>query len=308
MSDRPQDGNQVDAINRYSPYVQTSFDLTRFDKFVTGLGVDFTHYKAMYSPIGLADRGDYRREGVDTITANGAIYLCAGKFTATMTDNSKNRKRTEGGELDPSESRLVLPRFYNKTSVADGERIYVGVGDRLYPADPDANIVVSNTQKMTYEQGENVTMFPVVQMELPIFDSRNIQYTQGVDYFITPTGNIQWIAGGKNPGVDPVTGMGRVYSVRYLYKAFYYVTTIPKEVRVTNVTENGIRTPERAPYYLGITREYVYHSQNRGNVKNNSASKTPERAVPEPLENRKPDPGSISVDMTSISVDGTDQS
>src|SRR5882672_12898485 len=97
MSDRPEDGNQVDAINRFSPFVQTSFDLTRFDKFVTGLGVDFIHYKAVYSPIGLNDRGDYRRDGLDTITSDGAIWVCAGKFTATMTDNSRDRKRTDGG-------------------------------------------------------------------------------------------------------------------------------------------------------------------------------------------------------------------
>ena len=308
MSDRPADGEQAFTINPYSPFIQTSFDLTRIDKFVTGMGVDFIHYKAMYSPIGLQDRGDYRREGLDTITSNGAIYVCAGKFTATMTDNSKNKRRTEGGELDPSESRLVLPRFYNKKAVADGDTICVGIGDRLYIADPNADVKVSNTQKITFESGDNVPMFPIVQMELPIIDSNNVQYTENVDYCITPDGNIRWMPGRKSPGFDPVTGKGRVYSIRYLYRAYYYVTSIPKEVRITNITEDGVRSPQRAPYYLGITREFIFHSQNRGDAKNSSASKTPQRAVEEPAENNKPQPGTISVDMTSISVDGSEQS
>lgn len=308
MSDRPADGEQAFAINPFSPFIQTSFDLTRFEKFVTGLGVDFVHYKAMYSPIGLQDRGDYRRDGLDTITSNGAIFVCGGKFTATMTDNSKGKKRTDGGELDPSESRLVLPRFYNNLAVADGDRIYMGIGDRLYIADKNADTKVSNTQKMTFEQGDNVPMFPIVGMEAPIFDSNNLKYLENVDFCITKDGNIRWIAGGKSPGFDPVTGKGRVYSIRYLYNAYYYVTTIPKEVRVTNVTENGVRTPQRAAYYIGITREYVFHNSNRGDIKNSSASKTPERAVQEPQINNKPTPGSISVDMTSISVDGSEQS
>jgi hypothetical protein len=308
MSDRPEDGEQLDAINRYCPFIQTSFDLNRFDQFVTGLGVDFIHYKALPSPIGLTDRGDYRREELDTITSNGMIYVCAGKFTATMTDNSRDKKRVEGGNNDPADSRLVLPRFYNKFGVADGDRIYMAPGDRLYIADPDADVKVSNYQKMTYEPGDNVPMFPIVAMEIPIIDNKNIQYIQGIDYCITPKGNIRWMDGGKNPGIEPSTGKGATYSIRYLYRAFYYVTAIPKEIRVTNVTENGIRTPERAPFYAMITREYVFHSQNRGDPKNATLSKTPERAVQEPTEAIKDQAGSISVDMTSFSIDGTDQS
>lgn len=304
MSDRPEDGEQAYAINPYSPFIQTSFNLEAFDKFATGLGVDFIHYKAMPSPIGLQDRGEYRRDELDTITSNGMLYFCAGQFTATMTDNSRDKKRTDGGTVDPSEGRLVMPRFYNKLGVSDGARINLCVGDRLYYADKDADVKVSNYQRMTYELEHNVPMFPIIEMEIPIVDSRNIQYIQGVDYCITQEGNICWMDGGKNPGINPVTGKGRVYSVRYLYKAYYYVTALPKEVRVTNVTENGIRTPERASYYAMITREYIYHSQNRGDKKNTTQSKTPQRAVQEPTQSINPTPGTISVDMTSFSIDG----
>jgi hypothetical protein len=147
-------------------------------------------------------------------------------------------------------------------------------------------------------------MFPILELEVPIVDSRNIQYNQGVDYCITSDGNIRWIAGGRNPGIDPTTGDGRVYSVRYLYKAFHYVISLPKEVRMTNITEGGVRAPERMAYFAVIQREYIYHSQNRSDPKNQTASKTPQRAVQEPLDTIKPGPGSISVDMISITEDG----
>ena len=58
-----------------------------------------------------------------------------------MTDNSEIES-VEAGTLDGSESRLVLPRFYN-----DGERIYLSPGDRIYVADKEADVLVSNTQK-----------------------------------------------------------------------------------------------------------------------------------------------------------------
>lgn len=314
MSNRLPNGQQIQDINSWCPITQHSFSLIHDDSFVTSQGVDYSHWKAMPSPIGLKDRGDYRRDGLDVLTSNGMLYICAGIFTGCEVENTTDKKRTEGGTVDPSVSRLILPRFYNKTKsvagsvntapVDDGSRIYLANGDRLYVSDPNANVSVSNYQKMTFEIGDNVPMFPIISLEVPIIDSRNIQYTQGLDFCITGDGNIRWLSGGKSPGIDPETGKGRVYSVRYLYKAFHYVVSVPKEVRMSNVTEGGVRVPERMAYYAVIQREYIYHSQNRGDPKNTSNSPTSNRAVQEPLDTIKPGPGSISVDMVSITEDG----
>ncbi len=314
MSDRPPKGVQLQAINPWMPLVQTSFSLTADDAFVTGQGIDYAHFKATPSPIGLKDRGDYRRDGLDAITSNGMIYVCAGTFSAAEVSNTRDKRRTDGGTDDPSVSNLIMPRFYNKSGPSmpgqiniapedDGCRIYMAPGDRIYVNDPKANVLVSNYQKMTYEHGDNVPMFPIVNVELPIYDSKNIQYIQGLDYIITTQGNISWLSTGKNPGFDPETGLGGVYSIRYLYKAFFYVVQLPKEVRMAVITKNGVRTPERMAYNAVIQREYLYHSQNRPDPLNQSASKTPERAVQQPLQTVKPNPNSISVDMVNIAED-----
>jgi hypothetical protein len=304
MSKRIAEGQQIDAIDRNIDFVQESFDLGRLDNFVTGLGVDYMHYKAIPSPIGQNDRGDYRRnDGVDTITSNGMIYKCAGIFTATMTDNSRDRKLGEAGVLDPSESKLVMPRFYNNTGLADGARIYLSPGDRIYVADPNADVLVSNPQKMDYEPGvDNVPMFPIVELEFPIVDSRNIEYMQGVDFCIHD-GNIRWISGGKNPGIDPATGKGRIYSIRYLYRSYWYITVLLKEVRVTNVTTDGVRAPERMPYHAIAVREYMYHNQNKGDKTNQLKSKDPKRVDKAPVEDIGQSKPVIPVDMSTIGED-----
>lgn len=305
MSNRKPFGTQVDTIDRNAEYIQESFDLDRLDNFVTGLGVEYFHYKGLPSPIGKSDRGDYRRsDGVDTITSNGMIYRCAGKFTATMTDNSRDRKTGGAGTLDPSESKLVMPRFYNKNALADGDRIYLSPGDRIYVADPLADVLVSNPQQMDYEPGiDNVPMFPIVQFELPIIDSRNQEYIEGADYKITSDGNIRWIAGGKNPGIDPNTGKGRTYSIRYLYRSYWYITVLLKEVRVTNVTTDGERAPQRMPYHAIAVREYMYHNQNKGDQVNQLKSKDPKRVVKAPVSTIDPANPVISVDMSAIEDD-----
>ena len=103
-------------------------------------------------------------------------------------------------------------------------------------------------------------MFPIRVMDGPVIDSRGIEYKENIDFTIDNFGNIAWIEGRPNPGIDPNTGSGRTYSIRYLYRAFYYVTSLLREVRITNVTEGGVRRAERMPYYIQVTREYIYHS------------------------------------------------
>jgi hypothetical protein len=298
MSNKKPIGTQTDTINRFMPYVQESLDLNRQDVFVQSLAVDFVHYKAMPSPIGQNDRGSYRRnDGVDTITSNGFIYRCAGTFSATITDNERAQKRSPGGMLDPSRARLILPRFYS-----DGKtRIYMAPGDRVYIADKDADTHVSNYEEMQFSfDSDNVPMFPICRLEEPIIDSRNQEYQPNVDFVITDDGNIRWVNGGRNPGIDPDTGKGRIYSIRYLYKAYWYIVSLPKEVRITNVTTNGVRSPQRMPYHAEIVREYIYHNQNKGDQSNQLKSKTPQRATVAQPNEVDPNKFSIPVEMSDI--------
>lgn len=289
MSNQKPVGLQLPTISPFSPFGQHSFDLLKQDAFVTSLGIDFQHMKALPSPIGLKDRGEYRREdGIDVISSNSMLYFCAGTFTATMTDNTRDGKRIEQGLLDPSQSRLVLPRFYNKNATSDSpDRIYLSVGDRVYLSDKNADTRVPNFHEMSYEENiDNVPMFPIWEMDktCPVIDSTGVIYGLGTDFCITKAGNIKWLSGGRNPGIDPDTGKGRVYSVRYVYRAFWYVVALPKEVRITNVTEGGVRRPERMPEHAIIVREYVYHNQNKGTGEEALKPKEPARAVPPPAE------------------------
>ena len=332
MTDKLPVGWQIPAINPLAPYVQESFDLNRMDAFVKSLGSTFYHWKATPSPIGLSDRGDYRRnQGVDVMTSNGYIYTLGGKFTATMTSNQKDQVRpSEGGLIDSATAYLTLPRFYDDASdlpadqnntpstpsadccgtndsgngVVQGKRIRLTPGDRLY-SDPTIDDLVVNKELITFSYNSaNVPMYPIVQMDGPVVDSRGIFYNQNADFNIDCNGNIAWIDGRPNPGIDSDTGEGRTYSIRYLYRAFYYVSSIIKEVRITEVTENGIRRPERMPMFVQIQREYLYRNINNGDELNKPANQavanrqTPE--VPESININQPPVLVETIDLDTL--------
>lgn len=307
MSAKKPIGIQVDDISRYSPFVQHTFDLAKQDAFATSFAVEFTHYKAIPSPIGKKDKGDYRRnDGVDTLTSNGFIYKCSGVFSATMTDNTDKKGKSDGGFVNVAEGRLVMPRFYNMpgtTDLSGNDRIYLSPGDRVYVKDPTIDVLVATYHQMDYVPGtDNITMYPIEKMEY-LIDSQNIDYRLGIDFCITSEGNIRWHPEGKNPGIDPDTGKGRIYSVRYLYRAHWYITALPKEIRITNTTTGGVRSSDRMAYYAVIVREFVFHNQNKGSPVNQLKSPTPQRAQEGPVESTDPANPLIFVDMAAISDD-----
>jgi len=297
-------GPQQDTISRQGLLPQISFNLPKQDAFITSHGVQLQHWKALPSPLGKKERGDYRKsDAFDDQESNGYIYKKAACFTATMLSNSKSKQQMDGGVLDVSVARLTLPRYYDKAERGDaaGERIYLSPGDRLYIADSTVDTHVANFQEMTFDPTrDNVAQFPIHCVEY-LMDSRGIEYYCDRDFKITQEGNLRWLAG-KGPGLDPETGKGRVYAIRYLYQAHWYVVSLPNEVRIGNVTEGGQRKEERMPYQAAIVREYVYY--NRQNSAKQTDYKHPKedkkRTHPEPEYDAKPNNPGIRVSMTDI--------
>lgn len=268
MANKEKKGLQIPTLPK-SPkdLFQITLDLGKDDDLVTGRGVEFIHYIAIPSPIGLKDRGDYRRSGqYDTISSNGMIYKEAGCFTATLVSNQKRKTPNEGGVFDYSTARMLVPRFYNKNAVADGEEIHLAPGDRVFIKDME--VLVSNYQRMQYNAGGvDRAQFPVTSVQY-LIDSANKEYKCGY-HFKIQDGQIKWINGKGNPGIDPETGKGNIYSMRYKYNAHWYITEIPNEVRVIQGTnEKGERCPQRMSYQAVVQREYVYYNQNNDVDKN----------------------------------------
>ena len=262
MAKKEKKGQQVRSIAK-SPkdLFQVTMDLAKNDDLITQRGVEFVHWVAIPSPIGLKDRGDYRRsDQYDTITSNGFIYKKAGCFTAAVVSNSKRKTPSDGGIMDYSTARLVVPRYYNDKATADGEEIHIAPGDRVFIK--DLEVPVSNYQRMEYNPGGlDRAQFPVSSVQ-HLIDSRNIEYKCGV-HFTIKDGHIKWIDGKANPGIDSETGKGRIYAMRYKYNAHWYITEIPNEVRVIQGTDgSGDRVPQRMPYSAIMQREYVYYNQN----------------------------------------------
>jgi len=286
MSKRKTQTAQRNALGNASlPIV--SFDASKLDYFITTHGVDWCLFTATPSVVGMIDKGDYRRPNqVDTISSNGYIYKKAGTFTGVLTSNSKSQSFGDmGGLVSQASGRVIMPRFFNKNcELAKGERIYPCVGDRIYKngAEKDSDLWVINFQRVDYDFGEDSkAQFPIKKV-VSLNISTGEELVNGVDFLVTQDGDIRWIAGGRNPGLNPNTQTGLPFSIRYLYTPFFYISALPHELRLTSsIVSDGVNDTVRLPYFLDVLREYLYQDQTNNGRPNNppsqSLNREPER-------------------------------
>ena len=288
----------MDKLKIPFPIPDIGVNLESQDQFVQNRGVHFEHYAALPSPLGLKDRGDYRRSDMyDNTSSNGMIYKKVGCFIGVITSNHKRKTQSDGGIVDYSTARLSLPRFYE-----DGSEIHLAPGDRVFIKDLD--VLVPNYQRIEFNPGGlDRAQFPIKSVDF-LMDNRGAEYKQGVHFKIRD-GQIEWIDGRDNPGTDPDTGNGRVYSIRYKYNAHWYITEIPNEVRVAQTfDDNGEKVAQRMPYSAVIQREYVYYNQNNDLEKETGREKEV-RNIETPKEPiNLIDEFEVKVDMNDIN--GTD--
>ena len=293
MSKRPDSEYQIDGLGLW-PIPKVYIDPVQLDVFVNSHGTDWCLWTAMPSVIGKIDKGYYRRPNqIDTISSNGFIYSIAGVFTAVLTSNTKAQSFGDmGGLMSQASARLIMPRFFNSTdnqNLDAGGRIYPCIGDRIYKngAEKDCSMWVVNYQQVDYNFGQDSkTAYPVKQV-IGLTDATGQNLIEGTDFEISPVGDIHWIPGGRNPGINPTTQTGLPFAIRYLYVPYYYVSALPHELRVTNVGNfiDNTNTTARLPYFVEVQREYLYVNQNNNEPRvNNPPSPTPTRDPVRPSE------------------------
>ncbi len=243
---------------------KVSWNVNALDELVGNLGIEFDHFVAIPNVLGQTDKGDYRHvKGEDFQSSNGYIYKKVGSFTGVVISNSKYTKSMSGGLFDFSQAQLVMPRRYNKgKEFCAGDRIYFAPGDRVIYKDKKLDINVVHFEKIqTTRTGIDRLQYPAKSVEF-IIDNAGVSYKQGKEFKIDDQGYIVW-KGQTQPGIDPDTGKGRIYGIRYRYGAFFYVKDLLHEVRMTQQTDPATleRTFERCPYSVLIQREYMFFNK-----------------------------------------------
>lgn len=248
-------------------------DPEAFDTLIRSQGVQMVHFRSMRCPVGLKDPDDIRRgHEHHQDCSNGMVYTKAGLVTCGWLSNSKHVDLGDLGRLDGSTVTVVLPRTYDESD----EYVDLTYVDRMYLKEESITVTCGNFTFATHITGVDRLCFPVVRV-IDLMDAHGKRYYQDVDFCVCE-GQIHW-KDGKSPGVDPDTNAGVICSVRFTYRPYWYVNTLPHEVRVAQVEDEYFeRRLQRMPKQAVLQREYHYEKAQR-----DAQAKDPEkRQHPEP--------------------------
>lgn len=262
---RKPEGNQIPTT---IPSEQISFDREGFDEMIRSQGVRLVHYRAIPDPTGMLTRGDGHPSGAEhgVVGPGGSdqyLYQEGGILQAFFQSNSTSEPLDVQGVISTSSAYITLPSTYEKTSEnSESEPVIVSDQDRFYLKDIEVRVVAKQFVEASVT-GVDRLQYPATSVEY-LVDSRGVRYCQGEDFILREDGTIYW-TGQKQPGQDPGTGRGVVYSVRYRYVPFFIVARIIHEIRVAQVTDMMTfeRSLERMPYQVYAVREKVYRDLNR---------------------------------------------
>lgn len=256
------------------PNVDLAFDIEAFNEAIRSQGAKLVHYRAMRCPVGMTNLDDSRRphphhEGC----FNGFIYEKVGCITALFTSNNKKKSMEDVGFVDFSTVQCTFPQTYDDSE----ENTIIAPFDRFYLDEESTNVVMWQLFKH-HESGIDRLKYPVKCVQGEIIDFRGERYSENTD-FVVSNGQIKWVGRRPGPEIDVGPGMGNgfgtdrgaVCSIRYLYRPYWYVGTIPHELRIAQVQDGFERRPVRAPQMAVLHREYVGQSTEQ-NAETPSAS------------------------------------
>lgn len=275
--------------------------------FISGLGIVFNHYVAIPNVIYESNLGDLRRIFPEELPAtspdkrfdyieNGFLYKYAGQVWGIFQGNNKQFREIPSGLYTQSGAFITFNRYYRNTNKYASFAEY----DKLIPCVSGHQFFSVNWEKTQVSlSGTNRLQFLATEIEY-VVDSAGRIYDQDVDYKLVK-GDLCWISrpGADRPGIDPLTGRGRVISVRYKYKPTYYVKSLAHDIRMhasfdsqgepsypLSVQPNGDVTYKPGPSSVNIVADFVFLDRRTAD-ENGPDAQLEDGIDPQPGPNKK---------------------
>jgi hypothetical protein len=259
------------------PRDMVSFDQEAFDLLIESHGVRMLHYMAMRCPIGMIDPLDIRKQHEEHAgCSHGFLYTYGGEISAVFTGGSGNSKQAAPGYVDDGQVSITPPRFYEGTTTPFHATTY----DRLYLAHEGVFAVTWETFEANASGIDRLAF--LAEQVLILVDSEGNRYRQGIEYELVK-GRIKWLGNVRPLVSHPSTGKGSVCSARYLYRPYWYVKSMPHEIRVARADlPDGTSIVQRMPQHLQLQREWLFEAELAPSVDSVAANPVSDRQAPTP--------------------------
>jgi hypothetical protein len=267
------DGIQPIPIAYDNPWFTVLGDRPANNLLIANWGIRFKHFIALPDPLFQKEIGALRmshdqEENYQFITdtddfyrENGFLYVFQGYVYGVFTSNKKDLLSIAASLENYSGAMLSVNRYYENSP----DYCRIAEYDKLIPCDLPEEFHTVQWEKFNASR-TNVDrlMFKVCRVQF-LIDSDGVRYAQDQDFIITDKGVIQWNEG-AGPGSDTTTGIGKVCSVRYEYKPYFYCKSVLKDIRFwPSLGESGGPESRTAPQLVLVQSDWIFLDRRNAN-------------------------------------------
>ena len=257
---------QNDPVKYSVPWTAVREDPAANNSFIANLGICFQHWVAIPNVLGAVQTDDARdsfgqaeKNQFDGIgkyhVENGFIYVCRGLIYGIFQGNSKSLNHIPSGLYSDDGAQISMNRYYKDSEKTAGFTKF----DKLVPHELPSEFFHTTFEKFIHNPaGIDRLQYHICKVDT-VIDSAGIIYNENED-FVIERGNIRWLDTGKRPGFEPATGNGRVVSIRYTYKPYYYVKYAMHDIRVQQSIDEltGEVMAKKGPILLNVQADWVF--------------------------------------------------
>lgn len=273
QSDRQEGTFENIPIQFDRPWKAVRGDAEADNLMTTNFGIRFIHYACMPDPLYQVDLGGIRtsfdQEDNQQFSdndkfhrENGFLYFRKGIIWGIFQNNSKDFRSIPSGLYSDSGATITLNRYYQDSD----EKIKITENDKFIPCELPSEFFSVNWQKFDHNPtGYDRLEFKACEV-VDLIDSSGVVYNQNVDFTIQD-GNIHWTDGANRPGLDSTSGKGKVCSVRYTYKPYFYVKMVMHDIRIRPAVDpdTGQIVSKSGPLLVSIQADWIYLDRRTAN-------------------------------------------
>lgn len=240
---------------------EISLDPELFNQFTAHMGIRAMIEKAVVCPNYLGNVKQNLHDPNCTLCDNGFVSYSSFETWIIFQQNALQKAYLERGEFSMGQAIITVPSVDES-----GNDIVVGLYDRITLLDQTERFYESKNKSASEV---DLLRYNATSIEFITTASRGVAtpFQNGTDYELDANSNIHWIEGGARPTFDPVTGLGEVFVVAYLFKPIYRVLQMLHEGRYSSRAAQAGKEMTRFPQTLMVRKDYYVSREDINGVR-----------------------------------------
>lgn len=230
-------------------YPNLELDPAQFNAMIYSFGTMGRHEKVAICPNYNGNLGSGEHALDCKICENGFVHFDPTDMVMFLSTNEMVKSFLRAGWWEQGTAFLSTPSF---TPEGEDNNVYMNSFDRITMLNVEDPMI-----ELIHKSDGMIDKLKYKAIKVEYLATKTKVYTEDNQFKLNENGDILWLSNDK-PGRDLVTGLGEIFTIRYLYRPVWRVLRMMHEGRYSNLSmQRKSRQPVRFPQQSLIKKDFL---------------------------------------------------